>query len=98
MPQFSRSEVQAIASLAQLELTDAELDLFGRQLGDILDYVNQLQQIDTSGVPPTTSVVPGHAAERDDVVVRSLDRTDAIANAPDPAREAGLFRVPRVIG
>jgi aspartyl-tRNA(Asn)/glutamyl-tRNA(Gln) amidotransferase subunit C len=98
MSQFSRSEVQAIASLAQLELTDAELDLFARQLGDILDYVNQLQQIETAGVPPTASVIAGHAASRDDRVVPSLDRKDAIANAPDAAREAGLFRVPRVIG
>lgn len=97
MAAFSRADVRAIASLAQLELTDAELDLFARQLGDILEYVNQLQQIDTTGVPPTASVAAGHAAERDDAVRPSLDRQEAIANAPDPAREAGLFKVPRVI-
>lgn len=96
--EFSREQVEAIASLAQLELDDAELALFARQLGDILDYVEQLQQIDTTGVPPTASVVAGHLAFRDDCVRSSLDRADALANAPDAARDAGLFKVPRVIG
>jgi aspartyl-tRNA(Asn)/glutamyl-tRNA(Gln) amidotransferase subunit C len=98
MASFSRAEVEAIAALAQLELDDAEVDLFGRQLAEILTYVEQLQRIDTTGVPPTASVVSAHAADRDDVVRPSLDRDDAIANAPDAARQAGLFRVPRVIG
>ena len=98
MSAFSREQVEAIASLARLELDDSELELFGRQLGEILDYVDQLQRIDTTGVPPTATVVSAHAADRDDVVRPSLDRRDALANAPDPAREAGLFRVPRVIG
>ena len=98
MASFSRAQVEAIASLAQLELDESELDLYGRQLGDILEYVDQLQRIDTTGVPPTASVVSAHAADREDCVRPSLDRRDALANAPDPAREAGLFRVPRVIG
>lgn len=98
MPLFSRADVEAIASLAQLELDDAEIDLFGRQLAEILAYVEQLQRIDTTGVPPTASVVSAHAADRDDLVRPSLDRAEAIANAPDAARQAGLFRVPRVIG
>jgi aspartyl-tRNA(Asn)/glutamyl-tRNA(Gln) amidotransferase subunit C len=98
MASFSRAQVEAIAALAHLELDETELDLFGRQLGDILTYVDQLQRIDTTGVPPTASVVSAHAADRDDEVRPSLDRRDAIANAPDAAREAGLFRVPRVIG
>ena len=98
MASFSRADVEAIAALAQLELDDAEIDLFGRQLAEILAYVEQLQRIDTTGVPPTASVVSAHAADRDDVVRPSLDRADAIANAPDAARQAGLFRVPRVIG
>ena len=98
MASFSRADVEAIASLAQLELDDTEIDLFGRQLAEILTYVEQLQRIDTTGVPPTASVVSAHAADRDDVVRPSLDRQDAIANAPDASRQAGLFRVPRVIG
>ena len=53
---FTRDEVAAIAALANLELDDDELDLFARQLGDILAYADEVQQIDTTGVPPTASV------------------------------------------
>lgn len=95
---FSLSQVDAIAALARLELTDNERELFARQLGDILEYAVQVQRIDTSGVPPTASVVARHAADRQDAVVPSLDRKAALANAPDAAPDAGLFRVPRVIG
>jgi aspartyl-tRNA(Asn)/glutamyl-tRNA(Gln) amidotransferase subunit C len=94
---FSRSDVEAIARLANLDLTDAELDLFARQLGDILAYANQVQSIDTTGVPPTASVVTRHDADRADEIVLGLDRPDALANAPDANREAGLFGVPRVL-
>lgn len=95
---FSRAEIARIAALAHLELREDEVDLFARQLGDILTYANQLQQIDTTGVTPTASVVIDDEGERADVVAPSLDRTAALANAPDGAPDAGLFRVPRVIG
>ena len=95
---FTPSEVEAIAALARLELDRQETELFGRQLGDILEYANQVQRIDTSGVPPTASVITQPAADRPDEVQPSLDRNEALANAPDPASAAGLFRVPRVIG
>src|SRR5436189_830587 len=98
---FSREQVTAIAALAHLELNDAEIDLFARQLGDILAYAEEVQRIDTTGVPPTASVVTRHSADRDDIERPGLDREAALANAPDPARQAGLdvfFRVPRVIG
>jgi Asp-tRNA(Asn)/Glu-tRNA(Gln) amidotransferase C subunit len=49
-------------------------------------------------VPPTASVVTAHVSDRADAVLPSLDRRDALANAPDPAVDAGFFRVPRVIG
>jgi aspartyl-tRNA(Asn)/glutamyl-tRNA(Gln) amidotransferase subunit C len=95
---FSRAQVEAVAALANLELSDSEIELFAKQLGDILDYATQVQNIDTTGVPPTASVVTRHSADRADVVVRSLDRADALANAPDASAPAGLFKVPRVIG
>jgi aspartyl-tRNA(Asn)/glutamyl-tRNA(Gln) amidotransferase subunit C len=94
---FTKAEVEAVAALARLELDDHEIELFARQLGEILDYANQVQAIDTAGVVPTASVVTSEAARRDDEVVPSLDRRDALANAPDPALDAGLFKVPRVI-
>jgi len=95
---FSRTEVQAIAALAHLELDETEIELFARQLGDILEYANQVQNIDTTGVPPTASVLTRHATDRADEVRPSLDRADALANAPDANLDAGLFKVPRVIG
>jgi len=95
---FTPAEVAKIAALANLELDAAELDIFARQLGEILAYADQVQQIDTTGVPPTASVVMRHAADRADETLPSLDRDAALANAPDAALDAGLFRVPRVIG
>jgi len=95
---FTPEEVAAIAALANLELDPSELDLFARQLGDILAYAAEVQKIDTAGVEPTASVVTRHAADRRDEVRPSLERTEALANAPDAALAAGLFKVPRVIG
>lgn len=95
---FSRSQIEAIAALAHLRLDDEEIELYSRQLGDILDYAVQVQNIDTTGVPPTASIVTRHEADRPDTVKPSLDKVSALGNAPDGAVEAGLFRVPRVIG
>ena len=95
---FSRAQVEAVAALANLELSDSEIELFAKQLGEILEYATQVQNIDTTGVPPTASVVTRHSADRPDVVAGSLDRPDALANAPDASLHAGLFKVPRVIG
>jgi aspartyl-tRNA(Asn)/glutamyl-tRNA(Gln) amidotransferase subunit C len=100
-PGFTRAEVAAIASLAHLELNEAELELFARQLGEVLAYATEVQRIDTTGVPPTASVVTrrvGNEADRPDVVLPCLTQSEALANAPDGVRDAGLFRVPRVIG
>jgi aspartyl-tRNA(Asn)/glutamyl-tRNA(Gln) amidotransferase subunit C len=95
---FTREQVAAIAALANLELDSAELELFAKQLGDILGYATEVQRIDTAGVPPTAAVVTRHVADRADAIQPSLDREAALANAPDAAPDAGLFRVPRVIG
>ena len=95
---FTRDEIAALAALAHLELDAAEIDLFTRQLGDILAYADIVQQIDTTGVAPTASLVTSEAIDRPDDVCPSLDREDALAGAPDAAFDAGFFRVPRVIG
>jgi aspartyl/glutamyl-tRNA(Asn/Gln) amidotransferase C subunit len=57
-----------------------------------------VQKVDTTGVPATASVLPRHAADREDEVRPPLDRDEALANAPDAALDAGFFKVPRVIG
>lgn len=92
------ADVERIAALAQLDLTDDEKALFTRQLADILRYAEQIQALDTSGVPATAHVNAGGSAERDDEPSPSLSVEDAVANAPDAASDAGLFRVPRVMG
>ncbi len=92
------ADVERIAALAQLELTDDEKHLFTKQLADILGYAEQVQSIDTSGVPATAHVNSAQRMERDDTPRPSLSVEEAMANAPDAAPDAGLFRVPRVIG
>jgi aspartyl-tRNA(Asn)/glutamyl-tRNA(Gln) amidotransferase subunit C len=94
---LTTQDVQRIAELARLELTADELDLFTRQLGDILTYVEQIRALDTSGVTPTSRVL-NRPVERDDDTQPTLPRADLLRNAPDAALEAGLFKVPRVIG
>lgn len=94
---LSREDVKRIAELARLELTHDELDLFTRQLGDILTYVEQIRTLDTTGVTPTSQVL-NRPIDRDDVVDDTLTRSELLDNAPDAALESGLFKVPRVIG
>jgi aspartyl-tRNA(Asn)/glutamyl-tRNA(Gln) amidotransferase subunit C len=96
--QFTAEQMAAIAALAHLELDPSETETFARQLGDILEYATLVQQIDTTGVPPTASVVTRHPSDRTDEVRPSLDRDQVLGNAPDASRDTGLFKVPRVIG
>jgi aspartyl-tRNA(Asn)/glutamyl-tRNA(Gln) amidotransferase subunit C len=95
--ELSQQDVKRIADLARLELTPDELTLFTRQLSDILIYVEQIQSLDTSGVAPTSHVL-NRPVDREDQLAPTLSRSAALANAPDAAPEAGLFKVPRVMG
>lgn len=96
--QFTPGQVEAIAALAQLELARGEVELFARQLGDFLGYAAEVQAVDTAGVTPTAYVVTRQESDRPDEVAPSLDREAALGNAPESSRDAGLFKVPRVIG
>ena len=99
--EFTRAQIEAIAALAHLELDPNEVEMFARQLADILAYADQVQQVDTSGVPPTAYGVGPHSADRPDHVVASLPIDAVLANAPDsdrPRSGGGFFKVPRVIG
>jgi len=95
---LTREEVERIAALASLELTPEEIDTFVPQLAEILEYARAVQQIDTTGVPPTSHGLATSPVDREDEPRPSLDRDAALAAAPDGAPDAGLFRVPRVIG
>lgn len=97
MSTLTIADVERIARLANLELTRDEKELFTKQLADILAYAQQVQAIDTAGVEATAHV-NAQGVERPDEPAPCLDVSDALANAPDAALEAGLFRVPRVIG
>lgn len=93
---LTRADVERIAALARLEISDAEADRFAAQLTAILAYADQVQQVDTSGVAATAAAAT--TAWRDDVPVPSLDRDLILSQAPAADRAAGLFKVPRVLG
>jgi aspartyl-tRNA(Asn)/glutamyl-tRNA(Gln) amidotransferase subunit C len=95
---LSVADVERIAALAHLELTDEEKQLFTRQLAEILAYAEQVQELDTAGVPATAHVDVTHRAERDDEPRPSLPAAEALDSAAEADQGAGLFKVPRVIG
>ena len=97
METLTRDEVLRLARLARLELTDGEIELFTRQLREILAFAQQVNAVDTSGiVEASPDPATGQATLRDDAVVPSLNRAEVLALAPDPDRNSGLFNVPRV--
>jgi aspartyl-tRNA(Asn)/glutamyl-tRNA(Gln) amidotransferase subunit C len=97
-PQLSRAEVSRLAALAHLEIGDAEAEMLRSHLARFLAYAQQVQGVDTAGIPPTTHVLAPEGTLRDDEPREGLPRDRALQNAPDAAADTGLFRVPRVIG
>ena len=93
---ISNQEVRHIAKLANLEFSEEEIDRFTRHFNSILEYVALLDALDTSAIEPTSHVDSGSHALRDDVLVPSISREEALANAPESER--GHFKVPKVIG
>ena len=91
MAAIDRAQVEHVAGLARIALTDAELDRFTGQLGVILDAIARLGTVDTSDVPPSASVLPLENVMREDVVRPSLPVEVALAGAPD--RDGDHFRV-----
>ncbi len=92
---LTRTQVEYIAELAKVALTDEEIERYTEQLSAVLDYASQLQNVDTSDIPPTASVLPLSSVMREDVVRPSLPRDQALANAPDAIE--GQFRVDAVL-
>jgi aspartyl-tRNA(Asn)/glutamyl-tRNA(Gln) amidotransferase subunit C len=95
---FKPDDLKNIARLARLDLTPHELTLFSRQLSDFLAYAEQVQQIDTTGVPPTSHPTASTGTLREDELQPSLARDELLAQAPEADAGAGLFKVPRVLG
>jgi len=89
------SEVEHIAELAKLSLTEAEKALYRDQLSAILDYAAAIQRVDTSLIPPTATVLPLRNVLRADHVTPGLSQEDVLANAPDAVE--GCFRVRTIL-
>ena len=96
--EFTRADVERIATLARLELTEEEKALMTPQLSSVLAYAEQVQQVATSGVPPTSHTLESADTGRDDVAQPSLPRDEALSQAPEADLAHGLFKVPRVLG
>jgi aspartyl-tRNA(Asn)/glutamyl-tRNA(Gln) amidotransferase subunit C len=92
---LTRAQVEHVAELAQLALSEAEKELFQEQLSSILAYAERLQEVDTGAIPPTSTVLPLENVMREDEVAPSLPPDDVLANAP--AVEDGCFQVPVVL-
>jgi aspartyl-tRNA(Asn)/glutamyl-tRNA(Gln) amidotransferase subunit C len=88
-------DIAKVARLARIALSAEELELYGRQLGDILDHAELVRSLPTEGVPPTSHPLPMTNSFRADVVTPSLDRDEVLGQAPD--HEDGYFRVPRIL-
>jgi aspartyl-tRNA(Asn)/glutamyl-tRNA(Gln) amidotransferase subunit C len=91
----ARSDVERVAALARLELTDDELDSFAREMSGILEFFRELTTVDTDGIEPAFRVLRRTNVLREDVPGEMLTAGEALANAPD-AHE-GAFRVPDVL-
>ena len=94
---ITRKEVEYVARLARLELSDEEKEQFTGQLESILEYIDQLNRLDTSGVPPTSHVLALKNVWREDVLDESSGelRERILSNAPE--REGDFFKVKKVI-
>ena len=91
---LTQKEVEHIAALAHLRLGEQELEKYRQQLTDILEYADRLRRVDTSAISPTTTVLPLRSVLRNDEIKQSLNRDEALANAPEQDRH--MFRIPPV--
>lgn len=90
-----RKDVEYVAMLARIELSEEEKDLYSEQLSTILDFFDRLKEVDTEDVPPTSHVLDLVNAYRPDQVRPSLDVEEVLKNAPDRANR--YFRVPKIL-
>jgi len=93
---ITKEEIVHIANLARLDLDEESISMFAMQIDNILQYVDMLNRVDTEGVAPTSHAIFLTNAFREDKVKEHLDRSKALANAPE--KEDGNFVVPKVIG
>jgi len=92
---ITRDEVEHVAKLARLAITEEETERYSQQLSNIMTYIEKLKELDTSQVEPTSHVLPMKNVFREDQVRPSLPREEILKNAPDRTEE--FFRVPKII-
>ncbi|MFQ5841149.1 MAG: Asp-tRNA(Asn)/Glu-tRNA(Gln) amidotransferase subunit GatC [Thermodesulfobacteriota bacterium] len=92
---ISARDVEYVAKLARLDLSDEEKDEFAVQLNDILTYMDKLNELDTKEVEPTSHVIPVMNVFRSDEVLESLPRESSLGSAPEA--EKGFYKVPKII-
>ena len=93
---ITEADVRHVAKLARLDVTDDEVALFAGQLAAVLEHAEDVEALDTAGVPPTAHPLPLVNVLREDVPRDGVDRDEVLAMAP--AAEDGRFRVPRILG
>ncbi len=91
---ISTDDVKHVAKLARLELTEEETNRYSKQLGDILKYVEQMNEIDTTGIEPMPHAIPVFNVMREDIVKYDSTKDEMLQNAP--YEEDGFFRVPKI--
>ena len=91
----SKDDVEYIAKLARLRFSEEDEERLARQLSAVLDYMDKLNELDTSGVAPMSHVLDVHNVVRPDDVDQRIPRDDALKNAPDA--DGSYFKVPKVI-
>ncbi|GGH82999.1 aspartyl-tRNA(Asn)/glutamyl-tRNA(Gln) amidotransferase subunit C [Pullulanibacillus pueri] len=96
MADISKEQVKHVAHLARLTFTEEEVEAFAKDLGDIIGFAEQLNELDTEGVEETTHVLDIANVLREDKVHDSLAREEALKNAP--AEQEGQVKVPKVLG
>ncbi|UOQ84440.1 Asp-tRNA(Asn)/Glu-tRNA(Gln) amidotransferase subunit GatC [Gracilibacillus salinarum] len=95
MGEISKEQVKHVANLARLALTDEEVETFTKQLGDIINYADLINELDTDNVEPTTHVLDLKNVMRKDEPKEWITKEEALKNAPD--QKDGQFRVPSIL-
>jgi len=92
---ISSKEVKKIAKLAKLKLTDDEITLYSSQMSQIINYISQLNKVDTSNIDPLSNVIDNNNVIREDKIKESLDKSISLKNAPQSDGE--FILVPKII-
>ena len=91
---ISKEQVEHVAKLAKLALTEEEKELYTKQLSQILEHIDQLNSVNTEGIEPMTQPIPTVNVMREDIVKKQFERQEILKNAPH--EEYGFFRVPKI--